>query len=410
MTNRQNKKNLFGNKYVNIINGSLCLDHFQVSDIGARYGTPSFIFLLDKVKDNIQKISTVFSAIFPESQGFYSVKSNYLDPILKTVKETSFGAEIISLFELQKLQAVDFPMKRVIAGGPYLPESALEAFIEARVEYLVVYSIADLRLVASVLEDNSKITSQKILLRFQAPKYSARHGIPLTIDKIVELDKIFRDSPKLSFEGILSHMGTRMRALVNYQQNFSHILQILALIRDHSSLVPLVINMGGGFPNADAIKTHQLRHILEVFKFQLDQAGWHSIRLFCEPGRFIVGDVGFCLARVFRIDPTSHTIFLNVGNNLIPKFMKSALRFYNVSKIIDKPNMAWDFMGNIPSDQDILVKNFNTVDTVEKSDLYLIANVGAYSLTWSTRFPYHFPNILFIAQHSLISDKFDPFS
>jgi diaminopimelate decarboxylase len=53
-------------------------------------------------------------------------------------------------------------------------------------------------------------------------------------------------------------------------------------------------------------------------------------------------------------------------------------------------------MGNIPSDQDILVKNYNFTPSIQTRDYILIANVGAYALTWSIRFPYPNPSIILI--------------
>ena len=90
--------------------------------------------------------------------------------------------------------------------------------------------------------------------------------------------------------------------------------------------------------------------------------------------------------------------------------MKSALRFYNASKILENPNEPWDFMGNIPSDQDIFVKNYNFTLHVEKGDIILIANVGAYALTWSTRFPYSIPKILFLKDNKITELENSEFS
>ena len=136
--------------------------------------------------------------------------------------------------------------------------------------------------------------------------------------------------------------------------------------------------------------------ILREIQTDLKEAKWDHCEIFYEPGRFIIGDAGFCLARVYKYNARFATVFLDVGNNFIPKFMKASLRFYNASRITESTKFPVDFMGNIPSDQDILIKNYNFTPNVQADDIVLIANVGAYALTWSTRFPYPLPSVIFL--------------
>ncbi|MHA1585473.1 MAG: hypothetical protein ACTSVU_05550 [Promethearchaeota archaeon] len=398
-----NKNALYGNKYVNIRNGELFLGKFKVNDLGEKYGTPAFYFLTDKVRDNLNHIRKCFESVFPKCRGFYSTKSNYLEPIVEVVRDSGFGAEIIGLPEVHLLDSIDFSFHRVLGGGPYLSDEFLEAMIQRGTEYIVVYDLEDLTRVNQKINEFKENKSsedsefrQKILIRFRAPKYTGRHGIPFNPENINLLKSLLEECPNLKFEGILSHMGTRMKALVNYQKNFSFIIEVLNALKNLAGLYCNIIDIGGGFPNADAMKAPFFTKILREVYNDLVEAGWGECEIFYEPGRFIVGDVGFCSATVYKYSPLFHTAFLDVGNNLIPKFMKSALRFYNVNKITELPNQPVDFMGNVPSDQDILVKNYNFTPSVAKGDKVLIANVGAYALTWSTRFPYGLPAIICI--------------
>lgn len=390
---KKNKKNLFGNKYVNILEGKLQIGNFDVLKLDKLSNLPKFVYILDKVQDNISKISYCFKSLFPESYGFYSVKANYLSSIVNVVRDSKFGAEIISDVELDILKKNGFPMSKVIAGGPYLPEEYLDAFIESNVEYIVIYCLKDLKRIVEILNSKNIKDAQKILVRFRSPKYTSRHGIPLNKEKIKELDNIFSKTDVIEFKGILSHMGNRMKSITNFQENFDHIIKIIDTLYSETSLFPKIIDIGGGFPNADSIKNKDFISHLSLFKGKLSKYTDKNFTIFYEPGRFIVGDIGFCISNVYQVDFENNTIFLNVGNNFIPKFMKTALRFYNASQINENPNKPFDFMGNIPSDQDILVKNYNSVPSTKESDVFLIANVGAYSLTWSTRFPYSFPEI-----------------
>ncbi|MFW9784575.1 MAG: hypothetical protein ACFFFB_20005, partial [Candidatus Heimdallarchaeota archaeon] len=79
-----------------------------------------------------------------------------------------------------------------------------------------------------------------------------------------------------------------------------------------------------------------------------------------------------------------------------PKFAKNSLRFYNITQI-NKPHKTKTSIGGIlPTDQDVLAKNYFFTREINKGELVLIMNAGAYTLTFSNRFPYSLPNIFLI--------------
>lgn len=390
-----NKDQLFGNPYVNIINNQLVIDKVPVNLIATQYGTPTFIFLSNKIRDNIQKIKHIFQEIFPNSLGFYSTKANYLQEILRIVNQEEFGAEIISSTELHLLKKSQFPHNRILAGGPYLPEDFLQEVIESGLKYFVCYDIEDLPRIQKILASYPTKKIQ-IILRFTSPKFTGRQGIPFLSENIEKIASTLSVCPQLEFEGILSHLGTQLNTDQDYLHNIAFLMEIADKLESQCGLNANIFDMGGGFPNADALKMDRLSVILSKVKDSLSQNGWDHVQIFYEPGRFIVGDTGFCLARILKYDLVNRTAFLDIGNQFIPKFMKSAIRFYDVDKITEHPNFPIDFMGPMPSDQDILLKNYNFPPHVASGDRVLIANVGAYALTFSTRFPYPFPLILSI--------------
>ena len=389
---------LFGNKYVNVQEGRLYLADFDPLSLESSQ-IPSIIMLGEKIAENIQKIQSYFHEVFPNAQGFYSTKSNFLLPILEIVKAQHFGAEIVSLKELDLLAEIEFPSEKIIAGGPYLPDAFLYRLIESKVRYLVVYSLEDLIRVGKT-SSVQNYTQFQILLRFRSPKFTARHGILNDAGVFPQIKAIFDSHPNLKFSGLLSHMGSRMKTLENYMENMNYIVEIIHRLQE-VQLTPEIINIGGGFPNADALKHSEFHPILTALKAQLDQI-LISYQLFYEPGRNIVADAGFAVAEVFGIDPPTNSVFVNLGNNFIPKFMKTALRFYNLNKMEENPNTPMDIMGYIPSDQDILAKNYNFSPSVAIGDKILIANIGAYALTWSTRFPYYPPQIYILSNDHLL--------
>jgi diaminopimelate decarboxylase len=243
-----------------------------VEEIAKIYATPTFLFSQQKIKDNLQLITTIFTELFTHSQGFYSMKANFLQPIIEIVRDNDFGVEVIGMPEMQMLQKISFPSERILAGGPYLSEDLLQSVISRNVGYLVLYNIDDIIQLERVLSSQGN-KSQKILLRFQTPKYTSRHGVKVSRESIIEIASILKKCPHVDFQGILSHMGTELNSIKQYMDNIQNLISITKLFHAHSDLPIHVINIGGGFPNADALKPALFYSYLRKIKAELNRTG-----------------------------------------------------------------------------------------------------------------------------------------
>jgi diaminopimelate decarboxylase len=166
------------------------------------------------------------------------------------------------------------------------------------------------------------------------------------------------------------------------------------------------INFGGGFPEAVIMPKSQLEIIFNEIYSLLESCDLRYKKVYFEPGRYLVGDAGILIADV--IDNTHNRwIFLNVGNNICPKFSRSSFRFYNASKIDQAHKYKTSIGGIIPTDQDVLAKNYFLNENIEIGDRILITNTGAYTLTFSNRFPYELPPI-FLIKDNRVEKIFDP--
>ena len=259
------------------------------------------------------------------------------------------------------------------------------------------------------MNENNDDGNKKIhfLLRIRNKKYGAKHGVIFSEDNIQRLGEILKKTPLMQYKGLLSHYGTRLKIYSQYLENLKNLMGNAKKLKEIIGLDTSILNLGGGFPSADSIKKTDLIQNLNKLKIELKENGFENCSIFYEPGRNIVSDCGFCITQVYKIEKEISTIFVDIGNNYIPKFMKSSLRFYNASQITETHNTPIDIMGYIPSDQDILIKNYSFTPSIEVGDYVMIANVGAYALTWSTRFPYPKPKIIYLKKDKKIISKID---
>jgi len=72
------------------------------------------------------------------------------------------------------------------------------------------------------------------------------------------------------------------------------------------------------------------------------------------------------------------------------------MRFYNATRIEEPHKFKTSIAGIMPTDQDVLAKDYFFTNDLEEGDFVIITNVGAYNLTFSNRFPYLLPNIILV--------------
>jgi diaminopimelate decarboxylase len=166
------------------------------------------------------------------------------------------------------------------------------------------------------------------------------------------------------------------------------------------------INLGGGFPEAVIMPENQLREVATKIKSLISNFEINLKSIYFEPGRYLVGDAGLLIAKIIKVTD-DRWIFLNIGNHICPKFAKSSIRFYNATRIEEPHKFKTSIAGIMPTDQDVLAKDFFFTYDLKEGDIVVVTNVGAYNLTFSNRFPYLLPNIILV-KNKTATNIFDP--
>jgi len=154
------------------------------------------------------------------------------------------------------------------------------------------------------------------------------------------------------------------------------------------------INIGGGFPEATIMPQEQLKKIAADIGEIIKESNFTHKNIFIEPGRYFVGDAGIFISKVINVG--DGWAVLNIGNHICPKFARCSLRFYNISQINKPHKYKLLILGIVPTDQDVLAKDYFFTQNVNEGDNVLVTNVGAYTLTFSNRFPYSLPDIFLV--------------
>jgi len=396
-------KNIAGNPFLKKIESSIMIDLIPLSEILKNYSTPVMIFLENKIRSNIKVFNDVFKKYFKNCSIFYSFKANFLPEICNIVYSEGLGAELIGLPELNVALKLGIPSEKIIMGGPYLPNELIKKSISNNIQEIIVYNLNDLINIDSIAKEYEEI--QNICLRINSQKYNSKLGIEFNKKEIIKLKNLLKRCKNIELTTILSHFTTQMNNTEQFKKN----IQVLAkTIKDlaREDIFFENINIGGGFPEASIMPENQLDKLAFEINTTLNKYELDYKNLYIEPGRYFVGDAGIFLTKIINVTE-DRWIFLNIGNHICPKFSKSSLRFYNTSQIHHPHKFKTSIAGIMPTDQDVLAKDYFFTENLEEGDIVLVTNVGAYTLTFSNRFPYELPPILLV-KGSNIRKIFDP--
>jgi len=396
-------KKISGNPYINKEKGVVLLDEVALNEILKNNSTPLIIFLENRVRNNINTFLEVFKSVIENVQCFYSFKANFLTEICNIVQSEGLGAELIGLPELKLALKLKFPPSKIIVGGPYLPQELIEKCIQEKIREIVVYNLKDLTRINSIAKKSQLI--QEICLRINAQKYGSKLGIDLNQSNVIKLKKIINECGNLKITTLLSHYSTQMNNFELFERNVNTLLNTTKSLFDAGIKIEN-INLGGGFPEAVIMPEKQLRELAIKINTLIQSYDLSFKNIYFEPGRYIVGDAGLILAKVVTVTD-DRWIFLNIGNHICPKFAKSSLRFYNASKIEEPHKYKTSIAGIIPTDQDVLAKDYFFTNDLQEEDIVMVTNMGAYNLTFSNRFPYLLPNIILVKDKK-IRNIFNP--
>ena len=115
----------------------------------------------------------------------------------------------------------------------------------------------------------------------------------------------------------------------------------------------------------------------------------YNIKLWIEPGRFLVAQAGILIGKITQIKEKSGKRFLgcNIGmSNLIRPMLYNARHpIFNLTAKSDKL-IEYCLVGNICESGDILEKHLLFPIDTKINDIIIIANAGAYGYSMSSKY------------------------
>ena len=208
--------------------------------------------------------------------------------------------------------------------------------------------------------------------------------------------------------GISFHVGSQCMHKISFAKGIKEIGNIIK----KTKIIPDIINVGGGFPSVyPDLNPEPLENYIDEIKNSISNLNLPTTpELICEPGRAIVAESGSTIVKVnlrkknklYINDGTYGTLFdAGVPNFILPS------RMIQNGRIQSKKLTAFSFYGPTCDSMDFMKGPFLLPNNIKEGDYIELGQLGAYGLTFRTKFNGFFSDSIFELADQPIMSLYD---
>lgn len=353
-----------------------------------KYGAPVYVYDSDKIKSQYERLTGAFSAV-PSLRINYAVKALSNISVLKFLGHLGCGLDTVSIQEVKLGLMAGIPAEEII----FTPNGVSLAEIEKAAELGVQINIDNL----SILEQfGSKHPDIPVCIRINPHvmaggnnKISVGHidsKFGISIHQIPHLLRIV-ELTKMRVNGIHMHTGSDILDI----EVFLYASEILFETAAQFKYLEF-IDFGSGFkvPYREGDIETNIEELGEKLSKRFNEfceAYGKELTLAFEPGKFLVSEAGYFLAKVNVVKQTTSTVFAGVDsgfNHLIrPMLYGAHHEIVNISNPEGRPRF-YSVVGYI-CETDTFGNNRRIAEITE-GDILCFKNAGAYCFNMSSNY------------------------
>jgi diaminopimelate decarboxylase len=363
----------------------LYAEEVALKDIADVYGTPTFVYS----KATLERHAKAYINSFKKMNGLvcFSVKALSNISILKTLKNSGCGFDIVSGGELHRALLAGANPKKIIFSGVGKSKAEMESGIENNILSFNVESEQELERLGEVAKEMKK--TAPVAIRFNPNVDAGVHEFTKTgrksdkfgvsIESTKDLVKRCLKNDSIKLVGLTCHIGSQIMELKGFEDAAKQALELLIEL-DKLNISLDFIDMGGGlgvnYVGEETIQPFELIQIYEEIFSDRNE------RLILEPGRSISANAGVMLTRV-EYKKNNFLIADAAMNDLLRPALYQA--HHDVWPIIKNEQISnVNLVGPICETGDFLAKNID-IGACE-GDLLAVKTVGAYGFVMSSNY------------------------
>jgi len=336
--------------------------------------------------NSIKKACSWFKNNFP-GKILYAVKTNPNEKVIKYIGESGINRfDVASINEIKLIKkifpdAITYYMNTIKSR-----EHIKEAYFKYNIKNFALDTKDEMQKIIEATENAKDLT---LYVRISISNEHAEIDLSQKFGALasealglLRLAKMHAKKVGLSF-----HVGSQCMHPISYSKGIREIGNIIK----KTKIIPDVINIGGGFPsiypdlNPQPLENymHEIKKAFSNLKLE------NKPELICEPGRALVAEGGSSIVKV--ILRKKQKIYINDGT-YGSLFDAGVLNFVLPTRMIPNGRMtskkltAFSLYGPTCDSADFMKGPFILPNNLKEGDYIEIGQLGAYSLTFRTKF------------------------
>jgi diaminopimelate decarboxylase len=372
------------------INKSFSIEKIKVQNLTKKFKTPIYCYSYKKLKENINNFKKNFRSFSPLV--CFAIKANTNVNLIKEIRKFGLGADVVSIGEMMKALKAGINPKKIVFSGVGKTHEEISYAIDKKILLINAESKSEIIEIKKIAKSKKKIvnigirlnpnTDANTLSQISTGKKENKFGVDEKT--FYELIKYFKNSKNIRIKCLSVHIGSQIIDHKPYEK----MLKVIDKIIKKTNYKFEFIDLGGGMGisyNNDNKKLNYKKYNNAIIKFLKN----HKSKIIFEPGRSIVGNVGFLISKIIYIKENKKKDFIILDaamNDLMRPALYGAnhrtLPALKTKKVSKKP---YEFVGPIceSTDKFVTIKKFQKL---KEKDFIVICDVGAYGMSLSSNY------------------------
>ncbi len=357
--------------------------------------------------ETIKKSVKFFKNNFP-GKVLYAVKTNPNEQVLRQIISSGIeDFDVASLNEIKLIRKIKDKVNLFFMHTVKTRESISTAYFDYGVKNFALDNKDELR---KILDATHQAKDLNLFVRIAISNEHAEidlsrkfGALPSEALGLVRLCKQY--SKKL---GISFHVGSQCMHKISYSKGIKEIGNIIR----KTKILPDTINVGGGFPSIyPDLNPEPMKNYLKEIKQSLKDLKLDKLpNIICEPGRALVAESGSTIVKV--ILRKKQNLYINDGtygslfDAGVPNFVLPS-KMITDGRIQSKKLTSFSFFGPTCDSLDYMKGPFLLPNNIKEGDYIELGQLGAYALTFRTKFNGFYSNEIFELSDKPIMSLYD---